>query len=142
METEEQILRPPAESIQISDSTLIMKLPTTRRPIVSRPPTPTKKINIVSANTTLVTTDPEEMHDVMSHFIANSHPYQKPQRPGNNRPSNRPGVFEFMSNLINSGLTTSTLAIITLVKTIFMSLFVLLLPPIALTVGIVQAVQG
>lgn len=142
METDEQIVRPPPNHIIISDesTTNYFHITTTRKPTK---PTPTKKINIVSANTTLVTTNPDELHDVLNHFIAESHHnHQKPHYLGNQRPSKKPGIFEFMSNLINSGLTTSTLAIITLVKTLFMSLFVLLLPPIALTVGILQAVQG
>lgn len=151
METEEQIMRPPTETIVLSDTTVvsrpygssvsshgggIIKLSTTRRP----KPSPTKRINIVSANTTVVTANPEEIHEALS-VIAESH-----DPPGHNshhnRPTNKPGIFDVLSGLLNTGLTTSTLAILALVKTIFISLFILFLPPIALSAAIIQAVSG
>lgn len=151
METEEQLVRPPTETIVVSDTTVvsrpygsnvshhgsgIIKLSTTRRPL--KPP-PTKKINIVSANTTLVTGNPEDVHDALTNFIAESH---HPSSSGQNRPSNRPGILEFLNNVVNTGVATSAFAILTLVKTIFISLFILFLPPIALTAAIMQAVSG
>lgn len=149
METEGQIARPP-EAIVVSDSTVvsrpngantinsdgIIRLSTTPRP--SRFST-TKRINIVSANTTVITTNPDELHDVMSNVIMGSH--QNDHISQQNRPQPRPGFLESIAKLFNLGVTTSAIALITLVKTVLVAILVMFLPPIALTAAIMQAVN-
>lgn len=150
METEEQYNRPP-DAVVISDSTIIsrpygsntvtnqdgiMKLSTTRRP--SRFTT-TKRINIVSANTTVVTTNPDQLHEVLSGVIA-THQQDHIHHVNQNRPS-KSSLLATLANFFNAGVTTSAIAILTLLKTIFVAILVMFLPPLALTTAIMQAVS-
>lgn len=156
MQTEElHLSRPvnvPSETIVMSNSTLvsrpydahvvvsqdsgIIRLKTTRRP--PRPLSTTKKINIVSANTTIVATNADQLHDVLSNFITGSH-HQQSQT--SQKPPERPGFFASLGNLLNASVTTSAVAILTLIKTIFVAVLVMFLPPIALTAAIMQAIN-
>lgn len=147
MESEE---RPPLSSLVISDTTLvgrppygsstinqdgIIRLSTTRRP---RPQT-TKRINIVSANTTIVTTSPNQLNDVLSSVIS-SHQQDNNHHVNQNQPP-RPGFFATIAQLFNSSVATTVVAVITVIKTILVAILIMFLPPIALTAAIVQAVS-
>lgn len=151
METEEQhISRPatPMDAIVTSNSTIvsrphgtstvnqdgIIRLSTTRRP--QRVST-TKRINIVSANTTIVATNADQLHDVLNNFISGTHQ----QHQTSQRPPDKPGFFASLSNLLNASVTTSAVAVLTLIKTIFVAVLIMFLPPIALTAAIMQAID-
>lgn len=153
VETDEQIERPP-NSVIISDATMIgrppygqntvtqdgiVRLSTTRRP--TRLST-TKRINIVSANTTVITSaDPDQLHDVLSNVIAGSHQQNHHHQSNQNRPqSDRPSFLGIVSKLFNAGITTTVIAVLTLIKTIFVAILIMFLPPIALTAAVIQAV--
>lgn len=148
LDTSEQHFKPPPDKILVSDNNnliggnrpfdLILRPSTTRRP-VNRQST-TKRINIVSANTTVVTTSADELHDVLSDVIAGSH-QQSSGIGSNNRPTGRPGILDSLSNILNAGVTTSAVAVLTVIKTIFMALLLMFLPPIALTAAIMQVVS-
>lgn len=139
METDEQHERPP-DALVISDATIvsrpygsntvinqdgIMKLGTT----TTRKPTrhyTTKRINIVASNTTVV-----------HQFNHPTHQHNTQLRPP---PPAKPSFLVHLGNIFNAGITTSAIAILTLVKTIFTIILVMFLPPIALTAAITQAI--
>lgn len=145
----EQHLRPP-EAIAISDATIVSrpagsititsdgveKLSTTRKP--ARLST-TKRINIVSANTTVITTNPEELHEMLNGVIAGSHTQHNITT--NNKPTPRPGFLAYISSIFTNSFTTTLIAALTIVKTILVAILVMFLPPLALASAIMQAVS-
>lgn len=147
--TGEQYLRPP-DAIAISDSTIVSrpagsitinndgveKLSTTRKPLRF---STTKRINIVSANTTVITTDPEELHEMLNGVIAGSHTQHNITT--SNKPTPRPGFFAYVSNIFTNSFTTTLIAALTIIKTILVAILVMFLPPLALASAIMQAVS-
>lgn len=153
---EETHNRPPNDAVVVSDSHNISRPPggsnstitnqdgvmrlkhTTKRP--GSRPTPTQRVNIMSANTTVVTTNPEELHDVLSNFIAGHHQHHNAYH-DNNRPSQRPGIMGYILGIFNNSILTSVMALLTLVKTMFVALLVMFLPPMALAAAIIQTIN-
>lgn len=144
----EQHVSPP-DAVATSDSTLVSrplgsitisngieKLSTTRKPLRF---STTKRINIVSANTTVITTDPEELHEMLNGVIAGSHVQHNITT--NHRPSSRPGFFAYVASIFNNSFTTTLIAALTIVKTILVAILVMFLPPLALASAIMQAVS-
>jgi len=147
METEEQV---PSSSLVVSDSTIvgrpphgsstinqdgIVRLSTTRRPNRQT----TKRINIVSANTTIVTTSPDQLQEVLSSVIS-SH-QNDIHHVNQNRPSHKPDFLQSIANFFNGSVATTFLAIVTAIKTVLVAVLIMFLPPIALTAAIVQAIS-
>lgn len=112
---------------------------TTHRPNKHRP---MQHITLGGSNNgaSVITSDPDQLHEVMSDAIASSHSNTNHQHNNHKYKKRPPGFLSTLTGLIGTGVTASWVSFVTLVKTILVAILVMFLPPVALTAAIVNAV--